>query len=326
MMKKYRNESIDFLRLFCSFGVIALHLYCDTPASEMINAFFWPICVPFFYVTSLVYFISNLKLMSVGEVLLKNFKRLLVPYFAWTLIYVMLFQIQGLLTGKLRPLSLWRVVLYGESSVQLYFLPTLFILQILTISVYLLFVLKKRILLASFLLSVAVIYIYIGDYFNCFGVAHTGQIFGFVVYITFSLFVSMRSSMITNRSSLTIGSFLVISSICLNMIGKNIQFLDYSMILPLAGVGLFLVGFGMQDVRFNKHILSLSSLSFGIYLVHIVFLEGMQFLLQNVMSTDIYYNFINKLLLSSVLLVFSVGSIMLIQKFDFAKKYLLGEY
>lgn len=61
MIISRRNITVDIARIIAAFGVIAIHVSASTKAASEVGNFFSPLCVPFFYLISLTYFIAGLK-------------------------------------------------------------------------------------------------------------------------------------------------------------------------------------------------------------------------------------------------------------------------
>ena len=89
-MTKDRNVLIDGTKLLLAFSVVFMHLAPTEPELDFAN---WPLLtftVPFFFTIALYFFVRKVRKsseVSVGEL---NFERLLLPYCAWTVIYVAL--------------------------------------------------------------------------------------------------------------------------------------------------------------------------------------------------------------------------------------------
>ncbi|MEJ7663185.1 MAG: acyltransferase family protein [Hymenobacter sp.] len=170
-----RNTTVDFTRLIAAYGVIALHVPVSTRGAQWLDIVFWPLCVPFFYVVSLVYFVAGLAKAEANlrSVFARSWHRLVVPYLAWTAIYTGLLVAKTLLTHGGREFSWWRILLYGESAVRLYFLPTLLLLQGLALALHLL--LRPALRTPGWLLLLgSLAYLGWGIHQQCFGGRYGG--------------------------------------------------------------------------------------------------------------------------------------------------------
>jgi peptidoglycan/LPS O-acetylase OafA/YrhL len=128
-----RLLGIDLFRGIAAYGVVLIHGLGELPRDEnalLISKFFVAFCVPYFLATSF-YFSSYLLLVKTNISYLKTrVKRILVPYLAWSLIYL-LARFAGFLIGNKE--SFYRLIsdpvnmiFFGASAVHLYFLPLLF--------------------------------------------------------------------------------------------------------------------------------------------------------------------------------------------------------
>lgn len=128
---RLRNESIDLARCVAIFGVIAIHCAPYTPAAGLIVEFFLNVCVPFFLLTSLFFFWREVQ--ATGDAtgaLRRRIPRLLVPYFAWTALYLLARYAKPVLQRRpigeeLARADFVHILGAGGAGVQLYFLPLL---------------------------------------------------------------------------------------------------------------------------------------------------------------------------------------------------------
>ncbi|RRB11256.1 acyltransferase family protein [Larkinella knui] len=322
-----RNTTVDFARLVAAFGVIALHVKSTTASAEIYNTFFWPLCVPFFYVASLTYFISGVKSISIPKQYRKIAKRIVVPYLAWTLIYLSLFLTKGFITGNYNDFVWWRILFYGESAVQLYFISTLIFLQAFALSIYLL--LQQQTpsrVMGVFLLILSIGYLLIGDINNCFGVAATGQVLGILLYTSAAFYLAPKISQMTNRPTLAIlGLLLLLFAVGSNFLGYKYEIAGYSLVLPIGGIGLFFFVVGFPGLKLSARLVALTSASFGIYFSHIVFLEAFEFLIEKGFHGQLVYGFWLKTGVTLAVFSCSLLLVVLIRKIPVARKILLGE-
>jgi len=129
---KIHLAGLDFVRVLAAFGVVVMHSNFGlrapmTHAAEIFsNAFVF--AVPFFLAASL-YFRAERGTQPVGD-LCDRLKRLMVPYFVWSIIYLAAHGAKLLLIGQEGEFSRFVSaipghLLCGSAAVQLYFLPLL---------------------------------------------------------------------------------------------------------------------------------------------------------------------------------------------------------
>ncbi len=321
--KKARNHLIELLRLVAAFGVINIHVHFDTRAAEGINQVFLPFCVPFFFLISLVYFYKNLrKATSVSSFLVKSLNRLVLPYLVWTLVYSGLLLAKPYLVQSSTHIGpWWRVFGYGESAVHLYFIPQLLNMQ-LALTGFVLLSRKggpTRIIGASLIL-ISGAYLYLGHYFNCFGVPS-------FLSVSCYLLAAVILSDIKTESRTIIGSFIGLGAL-LVITGLAISFLNVSGVarsIPFGGIGLVLLAMGFEQVSLSKSLLSLTSLSFGIYLSHVVFLEALETFFQKIVHMQVYYSLSTKLAVSFSVFLGSAVFVLACRRVPIVRRLLLGE-
>ena len=129
-MSKDRNILIDGTKLLLAFSVVFMHLVPNEPELEGISQPLLTFTVPFFFTIALYFFVHKVRKSSELRLADLNFERLILPYCAWSLIYL------GLRTFKYRsnladlqlgsPLE---IALYGGAALHLYFLPFLILCQ-----------------------------------------------------------------------------------------------------------------------------------------------------------------------------------------------------
>lgn len=139
-MTSPRNPAIDLARWVAVFGVIVIHCAPTTCAAGYVVGFFLNFCVPFFLLAALYFFWREAGEGEAGGpsvALRRRLPRLLLPYAAWTLIYVvargakLVWQGRSL-SAEFGPESITRIVGAGGGAVQLYFLPLLMLAFCLT--------------------------------------------------------------------------------------------------------------------------------------------------------------------------------------------------
>jgi peptidoglycan/LPS O-acetylase OafA/YrhL len=321
-----RIESLDLFRLVAAFGVIAIHAKSGNDVSKFYGILFWPICVPFFYVTSIYFFYSGLQRNSVRQTFDKMCSRILVPYFCWTAIYSSLLFIKSYLTGSQKTYEIWKMIFYGESAVHLYFLPILVFIQTLLASLY--FVLKNPALkfriLGLFLFALCTAYFSIGYINQCFGISALGQLIAIATY--FIVVVAITNSSILPKAAFSfqcLGAVMTAGAIILNLQKTPLKLYGYPMILPLGGLGLMLLSLGSYGISLPRWLKNITKLSFGIYLCHVLFLESIEFIFEKMGMTN--SNVLVTTLIVIVVFFLSIVFVHCLRKFQILSRYLLGE-
>ncbi len=165
---KKRLLGVDLFRGIAAYGVVLIHGLGEIPRDAnalYITNSFVAFCVPFFLATSF-YFSYNILVYKGIKFYLKNrIKRIIIPYFAWTIIYILARAVGWLLGNKESfhklisdPINL---IFFGASGVQLYFLPLLFCGTLVAIPVIKLFIQINNYLFMtlSFFTSVIIFYL-----------------------------------------------------------------------------------------------------------------------------------------------------------------------
>ena len=127
-----RNAGIDLFRIFAIFTVVLIHS-ASTDISYRDGVLRWlpPANACFALLAGWFLFkpaCGDLTFSTVGGLLVKRLKRLVVPYLIWEMIYVLANMGFDLLSGKLQLSALpdWiGIVFFGAGSVQLWFVITL---------------------------------------------------------------------------------------------------------------------------------------------------------------------------------------------------------
>jgi surface polysaccharide O-acyltransferase-like enzyme len=132
-----RNAAIDIARCIAAFGVVVIHCAPRNPTADFFGSFFLNVCVPFFLLTSVFFFwVETERTGDAAGALRRRLSRLLLPYVAWTVIYVGARAAKTLLSGGpiaelFSPASLVAIVGTGGGAVHLYFLPLLMVALVL---------------------------------------------------------------------------------------------------------------------------------------------------------------------------------------------------
>ncbi|MCG9793527.1 acyltransferase family protein [Flavobacterium algicola] len=325
-INKNRNYSIDVFRVIAMFGVVAIHVQNGSKEAQLIGDFFSPLAVPFFYMISLFYFIIGLKRSSKIEfnaIVKKTFYRLILPYLVWSLLYIALLSVKEIISTGHSELIFWRSLLFGESAVQLYFVPYLVCMQFIILGIYLL--IKGKVydkVKSIILLSLIGFFIYSSLRFNCFGNSIGFSIVGIPLFVFFAYLSTFIVPSSRNFSLAVSGAVILLLVFLFDKSGYILTILNYSLTSPLIALGLLLLSLGMFDLI--KFPLFLTSSTYGIYLCHILFLEGFEFLLK-LIHIELNYYFIDKLEFTCIVFICSLVFVLLVRKNKILKLFVLGE-
>ena len=315
-----RNPTIDLARLFAAYGVIALHIPSGTFAADILNKIFWPICVPFFYFTSLIYFIQGMK-MSGKSYYIRNWRRIILPYIIWTIIYLSLLAIKHRIAGDGGKINWWRAIFYGESAVHLYFIPTLLFMQAVAMGIYLFFAGERKDRIFAFItLIFSALYFIVGVMYECYGIRTVGSLCGILIFISAAFIASSwTDSEISEKRVLfcSIGSIILLSALICNFSGQLLMVWNYPLIFPLGGIGFFLIAVSTPFYSIPKRFLQLTTFSYGIYLCHIVFLEAYEVILDKIFHYQAVNDLTIKLFETTFIFSVSLIFILIAKSFSF---------
>lgn len=319
------NLSVEFIRLLACFGVISIHVHANTLSASNLSGAFSIFCVPFFFSTGLVFFTSNLNnKTSVKSSLFKIWKRIGVPFVAWSTIYTCLIIAKSLLTGSNKAFtiySLGRIYLYGESSEHLYFLPELIVMQIIILGIYLITTSSKPIIGVG-LITIAMCYLAWGYMYGYYYITPVNSI---IIYILVAIIVSTRLKQIKNNWHYLVVGIVLITTSVFGTYFNTIKFLEmYLFSLPLGGIGLLLLTLCSPRTYLPKWILVATSTTYGVYLSHVLFLEAIEFLIEK-LHYKIFYDLDTKILMTSFIFIISILFVLIIKKIYLLRTLLLGE-
>lgn len=314
MTQKLRLTGIDLFRCLAIYGVILLHSdegMTNYPVGWKEILHFSSFAVPFFLATSF-YLTFNKVYKTGGQYLLKDrLARLLVPYFVWTGLYIGYKVLKHLLQNELDSLSqVFRdpvgLILFGGAAFQLYFLPLLVAGTILIkpLSLFIRKQVNNRLLIALLVASLIVyeLLIYSGNSFQIATVSAFEGLLKFSAFFNLKehpvsriilteialiirclpyIFMSMILSkfelekLLHKNSKMIVAILWVLAFLLINIFGG--YFLPQSIYELAQGFTTLLAGITLSEhLQLNKIINSLSACSFGIYLVHLLFVEILQ--------------------------------------------------
>ncbi len=128
-----RLLGIDLFKGIAAYGVVIIHGLGEIPRDGnalVISNFLVAFCVPFFLITSFYFSGKSFVSKNTNNCLINRIQRIIIPYFVWTIIYLLARLIGWIIGNKESfnklisdPINL---IFFGASGVQLYFLPMLF--------------------------------------------------------------------------------------------------------------------------------------------------------------------------------------------------------
>jgi surface polysaccharide O-acyltransferase-like enzyme len=319
-----RNSTIDLIRTVACFGVIVIHVHSSTAAAESLGLFFLNFCVPFFFATALAYFANGLKpTVDVKATVLKTFKRIGIPFLAWSFIYAGLLFAKSTLSGKAYSIDLVRVFLYGESAEHMYYLPELLAMQLLLLGIYLL-IKRIKVVAGLLLISGSLLYLAWGYWHQYFGVTPAKCV---LVYMLAGFLIAGIIKDSTKKLPLLlIGVVLFAMPLLVSSLHANTNPLlnEYLFSLPLSGIGLLLIALNLPNTSIPNWAKGITSATYGIYLSHVMFLEAFEFATEK-MHLAINYTLTYKLLIAAIIFVICVLFITVVRKIPKLRPLLLGE-
>jgi len=320
-----KNYSIDLIRIVAALGVIIIHVQGTVPEVIYLDKNAGMLCVPFFFAVSVSLFLSNLSAnTSFKDIANKSWQRIIIPYLSWTAIYILLLVGKSLITHTHSKIVLWQAVFYGGSAMHLYFLPMLLALQVIALGIVYLLKPIYHSRITGLALTIAVIlYLFIGSVFKTFGIISPIHI---VCYVGFAFWAASRiKSTQLNIMHISIGCLLLMIASLASWYDEQFIFLSYAKLMPLGGIGLAIICMGIRFIHMPKWLVILSSLSYGIYLCHVVFLEAFEFILEKIVSREICIDIPTKLLIVCSIFIFSALFTVCARRISIARKLLLGE-
>jgi len=290
-MKQY-VKSIDFLRTIAILGVVMVHTTTRTLEAAKFNLIGFPVtiflnqiarfAVPLFFVISgFVLEISFDQNLGYFSFLKKRFSRIFLPYIIWSVVYYFFIYNQN-------PENFIRVLLKGDASYQLYFIPTLCIFYLVFPFLHRIYkIISNKLVLV--LLFISQIWFLYHDYFVKQFMFDDPIHIAILAYFFFIIgIVAAR-----NRKRITLlfskWKYFFLSGACLSGIyvfweGRSRylatgNYLSYysqwrpSVLVYTTAIGLVLFCM-FEKAKFQFSFLEkLSRLSFLVFLIHVIILE-----------------------------------------------------
>ena len=324
-MTKDRNVLIDATKLLLAFSVVFMHLAPTEPELDFAN---WPLLtftVPFFFTIALYFFVRKVRKsseVSVGEL---NFERLLLPYFAWTVIYVALriFKYRSNL-ADLNIGSPLEVALYGGAALHLYFLPFLLLCEAWILSFAFISRAWRPTLIGISIFVGAFAFSHIGNKYAFFFFDHA--FFKSLLYVAGAFLLHATQSWSEYAKLLNI---VVSGVLAVFMVFASFgQWPEWVVFLrgPLAGYALASLALSWRiQMKPNKAMKYLLGYSFGIYLSHIAFMAAFEMIADKLGFKLAPYSFLEKLPITLLICVCCIIFIVFVRKNRLARLFLLGE-
>ncbi|MGL5082246.1 MAG: acyltransferase family protein [Microcoleaceae cyanobacterium] len=344
MKEKQRLTGIDLFRGLATYGVVILHVDANIrvypPGWEQIRLLF-AFAVPFFLATSFYLATSKLYTSSQPYQLRPRLSRLLIPYLFWTFFYLLYKVVKYSLNRELDQLQAVfqdpvAILFFGGAAFHLYFLPLIATgTLLLKVSEYLIYrKVKLTLLVCFFILSLAIYQL----------ISATGNSFQYdqnVAFESLTDLISPSGNLVNNplvRIVLVALSWIIrclpyiFAAMILNHPSNKVNFSsaksDHIVIALLVFLGVNLWGVTLfpaaiveilqgysalllallisRDLQEHPILKSLGLCSFGIYLLHLVFVEGFQIICQRVYPS--YTTHISTLFLLLIAMVIFIMS------------------
>jgi peptidoglycan/LPS O-acetylase OafA/YrhL len=324
-MKKDRNVLIDATKLLLAFSVVFMHLVPNKPQLELISQPLLTFTVPFFFTIALYFFVHKVRKNSELRLAELNLERLLLPYCAWTVIYLALrmFKYRSNL-AELQLGSPLEVALYGGAALHLYFLPFLLLCEAWVLSFAFISRAWRPTLIGISIFVGAFAFSHIGNKYAFFYFDHAFSRSLLYVAAAFLLHAvqswSEYAKLLNTVVSGVLAAFLVFASF-----GQWPEWVVF-MRGPLAGYALASLALSWRvQMKPNKAMKYLLGYSFGIYLSHLAFTAGFERMTDKLGFKLPPYSALEKLPITLLICGCCIIFIVFVRKNRFARLFLLGE-
>lgn len=291
-------------RVLATFAVIILHTSANVVVHSDIGSEYWWIgnifnslfrwCIPVFVMISGALLLDSSKnkeeLISFYE---KRFSKIFVPIMFWSVFFLLFNVLKELVVGDKGYSSLYiylfKQLIKGEPHYHMWFLYMI-------ITLYLFTPFFRRVVECSTRREIKLLVVFTflmaainSIYRNLFPIGSELFIFRFLSYIPFFLFGHLILTCERNLSKTILwGVFLFSSGITaigcfIFSINKNLHaglyFYDYLSIsvIPMSVSIMYLLKLWTKPIYSEKYTISLSSLTLGVYLIHPIFLNTIQY-------------------------------------------------
>lgn len=280
-----RISGFDFLRIIAAFSVVWIHGSSTNIIVGQINTIN-SYAVPCFILMSIYLLcikISDPKFFSQDVIFEKLYRRIIPQFIFWTIVYLFARYIKSKFTVVEFEIDLFSL-LFGGGAVQLWFLPALILWYALIVWSG---IIKKKASIDLIMMFCAFnigLFLFHQHYlskgfFNCFAI-YTG-------YIFFATFIYKKREIFKIFSPYTYLALAIIAFIFR-------KYFEFDLMNIIYSSSLFLF-FLFKKFKSPKFVIILANNSFGIYLIHFIYLQIFQLLSSKIKidNTSIYFSLSN---------------------------------
>jgi hypothetical protein len=346
---KSYSSGLELLRVLSAYGVVFIHGISGIPRnvySSVLAQSFSSFCVPFFLILSFYLTLKSLENRPVShkEFLKNRLKRIGLPFFSWSLVYISLrfFKSTFVTPGDdsfAKTISDPIGLLSGSAGVQLYFLPMLFVGLLFSLSLsrkikyfkiwhlMLLFIASSvldvymsafsidALLLANNVPIIRFTFIFLNMLIRCIPYVAIAALLITIEKKHTDLYGRFNSLRYRLAFATVVATFFYLSATA------NSFFLHiYKLILPSL---LLILGLSLSNQKLFG-IEKIGSLTFGIYLVHGIFTDGFSALIPKIYPSLIYMNLPTSLLIALFIFLLSLAITYSLSKFRLTSFLFLG--
>lgn len=358
-MHTKRIHYLDLLRIIAIFEVIIIHVASQGFSHNAVSHHYWlglnfwdsisRICVPLFVMISGALFLNPERQITVKHLFSKNIWRITTAYLFWNLFYAgYSFYIQGANRA-----ALFKILISGYAH--LWFLPMIvglylivpFLRKITTNDQLCLYFLELAFIFAIFLPSIFSIYHVLTNYYHFpaiinilfrhlhrfithfyfkFSLGFTGY---FIAGYYFSKQKSQHVDLVLYFLSLLslISIFLGTQFFSIRFDKPTLPLYSYmSLPVAIASIGVFVLvknlsqRINWNNVFLKRHLAQLANLTFGIYLVHFIFVQPFIKLFHNFYLN---YSLVSVPILSILIFIVSTAIVWLMSFIPWVNKHLI---
>ncbi|WP_018971062.1 acyltransferase family protein [Rubritalea marina] len=319
-----RNQIIDVAKFVAVAGVVFIHVAPSEGLAVCLTQITLQFAVPFFVITSL-YFTLKGKVISFKRI---HFKRLLLPYVLWSIVYIALRLMKHSVIEDDRSWDVLGVVFFGKAATGLYFIPMLISYQIICVSV--MNVLRWRsnapmFNLFCFILVIFFVFLSISlkgtDYlgFNNLIIINA-LLYGFSAKVV-DVFITSKEYVLNRRVAIFLG-LLVIILLCL----ANTYMMGLRLFtIPLMASLLLSLCLIAKEIEVPPKLQKIAACSFGVYLTHTCFDQFYELLYVKFLGGVLPYMIVAKLVMWLVILISSTVFIYVLRQYGWVRKFFIGE-
>ena len=261
-----RFHGFDYVRAAGMLAVVYIH-GCDTNDVARRGMRWLGFAVPCFFMISafLTQHAIFERATSYRRVIGRRFERLAKPYFAWTAVYLVVRSAKAALAGESLDSGLLGAIFWGDAAHQLYFVPMLFYLFVGWTGVMLLA--RRRQLLAAVLCFIAIAAALVFEpVIDEILPADRWFVGKNLIWFPIGILAALLVKRFDHRRSIAVWPAVIALLLALTT-GPNL----YCFALAVLALGIVISRRPPRWVNF------LSKYSFGVYLVHVLLIEAMQF-------------------------------------------------